>query len=145
MSFTEAVRSVLSQYATFHGRARRSEYWWFFLFYIIVLFVASIIDGIFGTNWGDSFYSNWGLFYSLAVLGLLLPNLGVLFRRLHDTNHSGWWVLIGLIPLVGWIVLLVFCVTDSDPGPNQYGPSPKAAGAMPEYGTPGSGFAQPQG
>lgn len=138
MSFSEAVRAVLSKYATFSGRARRSEFWWFYLFYLLVLLAAWVVDIIIGLGYGAG---NVGILYTLAALALVLPFLGVLFRRLHDTGRSGWWWLIGLIPIVGQIVLLVFCVEDSKPGPNQYGPSPK--GAMPEYGTPGSGFAQP--
>lgn len=137
MSFTEAVRSALSQYATFSGRARRSAYWWFFLFLFLVYVVASILDAILGTTWG---YGG-GVIYTLAWLALLLPSLAVLVRRLHDTGRTGWWVLIGLIPLVGAIILLVFCVQDGDPAPNQYGPPPKGAA---EYGAPGSGWTQPQ-
>jgi uncharacterized membrane protein YhaH (DUF805 family) len=139
MSFAEAVRSVLSQYATFSGRARRSEFWWFALFYFLVLFVASILDRIVGSGYG---VANIGIFYTLAVLALLLPNIAVTIRRLHDTGRSGWWWLIWLVPLVGWIILIVFCVQDSQPGPNHYGESPKGAGQ--QYGAPGTGWAQPQ-
>lgn len=124
MSFTAAVRSVLSQYVQFGGRARRSEYWWFVLFSILVGIVAAILDVALGTDSSSSAWSA-GLVGTLVNLALLLPSLAVGVRRLHDTNRSGWWLLIALIPLVGAIVLIVFFVQDSTPGPNRFGPSPK--------------------
>jgi uncharacterized membrane protein YhaH (DUF805 family) len=119
MSFMEAVKAVLTNYVGFSGRARRSEYWWYMLFYVIVVIVASVIGGMI----------NFPLLAVLVELALLLPNLAVAIRRLHDTGRSGWWLLIGLIPLVGAIVLIVFCVQDSQPGQNKHGPSPKAVPA----------------
>jgi uncharacterized membrane protein YhaH (DUF805 family) len=110
---------VLKKYAVFDGRARRKEYWMFFLFNIIIAFALGIIEGIIG---GPGVV---GAIYGLAVL---LPGIAVGVRRLHDTNRSGWWLLIGLVPLIGAIVLIVFFVQDSQPGDNQYGPNPKAAG-----------------
>ena len=130
MSFTAAVRSVLSQYAEFGGRARRAEYWWFILFSVLVGIVTSILDVVLSTDFEGGLASN-GLFNLLANLALLLPSLAVAVRRLHDTDRSGWWILIGLIPLIGLIVLLVFFVQDGTPGPNRFGPSPK------HYATPG--------
>jgi uncharacterized membrane protein YhaH (DUF805 family) len=122
MSFQDAVRTCLTQkYADFSGRARRSEYWWFFLFSLISGGVASVIDSILGTRYGNA----TGLVQVLVQLALLVPGIAVGIRRLHDTARSGWWLLIGLVPFVGWIVLLVFFVQDSR-GENQYGPSPKA-------------------
>jgi uncharacterized membrane protein YhaH (DUF805 family) len=115
MGMPDAVRSVLTQYATFSGRARRSEYWWFFLAYVVVSIVASIIDGIL-----DIMILEW-----ILGLALLIPSLAVGARRLHDIGKSGWWLLIGLIPLVGAIVLIVFACQDSRPETNQWGPSPK--------------------
>ena len=130
MSFQDAVRVCLTQkYVDFSGRARRSEYWYFVLFGIIVSVVAGIIDGILGTR---NTLGNYGLVGGIASLALLLPNLGVGVRRLHDTGRSGWWLLIGLIPLVGWIVLIVFFVQDSQ-ADNQYGPNPKGVGAGQYY------------
>jgi uncharacterized membrane protein YhaH (DUF805 family) len=129
MSFQDAVRTCLQQkYAAFSGRARRSEYWYFVLFTVIVSFVASIIDSILGTRG-----SGTGLVGAIASLALLLPGIGVGIRRLHDTGRSGWWLLIGLIPIVGAIVLLVFFVQDSQPD-NQYGANPKGYGAGEAYG-----------
>lgn len=115
MSFVDAVRSVLTKYATFSGRARRSEYWFFALAYLIASVVANIIDQMIGTQ----------LFVYILALALLLPSLAVGVRRLHDTGRSGWWILIGLVPIVGFIVLIVFYVQDSQPMTNAYGPSPK--------------------
>jgi uncharacterized membrane protein YhaH (DUF805 family) len=124
MSFTAAVRSVLSQYVGFGGRARRAEYWWFVLFSVLVGIVTSILDIALGTDFEGSVTSG-GLFNLIANLALLLPSLAVAVRRLHDTDRSGWWILIALIPLIGAIVLLVFFVQDGTAGPNRFGPSPK--------------------
>jgi uncharacterized membrane protein YhaH (DUF805 family) len=124
MSFVAAVRSVFSQYAGFGGRARRSEYWWFVLFSVLVGIVTSILDIALGTDFEGSITSS-GLFSLIANLALLLPSLAVAVRRLHDTDRSGWWILIALIPLIGAIVLLVFFVQDGTPGANRFGPSPK--------------------
>ena len=124
MTFQDAVKICLNKYVDFSGRARRSEYWWFFLFNVLVSIVASIIDAIIGTRSG-----NFGLVEAIASLALLLPGLAVGARRLHDTTKSGWWLLIGLIPLIGLIVLIVFFVQDSDAGDNAFGPSPKAGAA----------------
>lgn len=123
MGFAEAVRVVLSKYAVFTGRARRSEYWWWFLFALIVSIVASAIDAAAGTNYD----TGGGIINTIVGLALFLPGLAVAIRRLHDTGRVGWWILIGLIPLVGWIILLVFFVQDSELGENKYGPSPKQA------------------
>jgi uncharacterized membrane protein YhaH (DUF805 family) len=119
VTFGEAVSDGLSKYATFHGRTSRSGYWWFYLFYILVLIGASIVDTAIKTP----------ILTGLAVLGLFLPSLAVLVRRLHDTDHSGWWVLISFIPLVGTIVLIVFACTDSGP-PNKYGDGPDGKGDL---------------
>jgi uncharacterized membrane protein YhaH (DUF805 family) len=120
MSFQDAVRSVLTKYADFNGRARRSEYWYFVLFSFLVLVAAMIVGRAIGL----------GFLYYVAWLGLLLPSLAVGARRLHDTGRPGLWLLIGLVPLVGAIILLVFFVSEGNPGPNQYGPSPKDTAAF---------------
>lgn len=111
MNFQEAVKVCLTQkYVAFEGRATRPEFWWFFLFQLIVIVVASAIHGI---------------LYYVAMLGLLLPAIGVGMRRLHDTGKSGWWMLLGLIPLVG-LVLLYFFAQPGNEGANAYGDAPKA-------------------
>ncbi|MDT0448112.1 DUF805 domain-containing protein [Streptomyces hesseae] len=107
---------VLKKYAVFNGRARRQEYWMFTLVSSVISIVLTILDNVLGTG------SILGTLYIVAVL---LPSLAVTVRRLHDTDRSGWWVLIGLVPLAGLIVLLVFTCLDSTPRHNAHGPSPK--------------------
>jgi len=139
MSFTQAVRSVLTQYVGFSGRARRSEYWWFSLFQGIVALVVmtcaisiALITSLPAADPPtDAEVVAMGtamlvaiLLTDLVLLALFLPTLAVIIRRLHDTGRSGWFYLISLIPF-GGIVLLVFMCEDSNRGPNQYGPSPK--------------------
>ena len=108
---------VLKQYVDFNGRARRKEYWMFALFNFIFGIVAMVLDYVILGMPGPLF-----LIYTLATL---LPALGVLVRRLHDTGKSGWFFFVTFIPLIGGIWLLVLLVSDSTPGQNQYGPSPK--------------------
>jgi uncharacterized membrane protein YhaH (DUF805 family) len=114
MNFSWYVE-VLKKYAVFEGRARREEFWMFALVNFIVTIVLNVVLSMIGLP-------ILAVIYSLAVL---VPSLAVGARRLHDTNRSGWLLLISLIPLVGAIVLIVFWVQDSQPGPNQYGPNPK--------------------
>lgn len=127
MSFSESIRTCLNKYATFSGRARRSEYWWFTLFTALVGLATWLTDYALGTS-----------FINLATsLALLLPGIAVLVRRLHDTGRSAWWLLLYLVPIAGPIAILVFSVFDSTRGPNAYGPSPKYAGSTPSiYGGP---------
>jgi uncharacterized membrane protein YhaH (DUF805 family) len=106
---------VVKNYVGFQGRARRKEYWMFFLFNLIIGLVIGFVEGLLNLSQVLS------TLYSLAIL---LPSLAVGARRLHDTGRSGLWLLIGLIPLIGLIVLLVFFCEDSK-DENQYGPNPK--------------------
>ena len=133
---------VLKQYVDFSGRARRKEYWMFTLFNVIIMVVLSAVDGlVFGagsfagnTDPGSVSASvNLGVLTTIYVLAVLLPSLAVSVRRLHDTDRSGWWLLIGLVPLVGGIVLLVFYVLAGTPGPNRFGADPKAVTAGAEH------------
>jgi uncharacterized membrane protein YhaH (DUF805 family) len=124
MSFSEAVKSGFDHYVKFDGRASRPAFWWWYLFQIIAMVGAYIVDAILGT----------GFFYYIAALALILPSLSVAIRRLHDTDRSGWWILIGLIPLIGFIVLLIFYLEKSNEGENKYGPNPQG-------GVSGSGVA----
>lgn len=107
---------ALRKYAEFNGRARRMEYWMFALFNIIISLVLGLIEGLAGSP---------GVLASLYSLAIFVPSIAVSVRRLHDTDRSGWWLLIGLVPLIGAIALLVFMVSDSQPGSNQYGANPK--------------------
>ncbi len=105
---------VLKKYAVFDGRSGRPEFWWFTLINAIIGgIIGGVLGGIIGTT-GEAISA----LYSLAVL---LPSIGVAIRRLHDTDRSGWWILIGIIPIIGWIVLIVFYVLPSDPTTNKYG------------------------
>jgi uncharacterized membrane protein YhaH (DUF805 family) len=117
MSFSEAVRSGFDHYTDFDGRASRPAFWWWVLFGVLVAIAANILDAIIGTV----------ILSAIVGLGLLLPNISVSIRRLHDTDRTGWWILIAFIPIIGLIVLLVFYLQDSDPGENNYGP-PMAEG-----------------
>lgn len=90
MSFAESVKTAFSKYATFSGRARRSEYWWWVLFQIILLIAVIVISAAVRPL-------AWLLY--IEILATLIPSISVTVRRLHDTNHSGWWYLIGLVPI----------------------------------------------
>lgn len=113
---------ALKKYAVFSGRARRREYWLFSLFNLIISLVLTFIGAAAGLGDTDAGY---GLLGSLYTLGVLIPGVAVSVRRLHDIGRSGWWLFISLVPFIGAIVLLVFALLDSQPGPNQYGPNPK--------------------
>jgi len=117
---------ALKKYTVFTGRARRMEYWFFVLFNILISAALSVVDYFTGTYSADY---HTGLLGGLYSLGVLLPAIAVSVRRLHDTGRSGWWILIALVPVIGGIVLLIFMVLDSQPGDNEYGPSPKAGPA----------------
>ncbi|WP_432892786.1 DUF805 domain-containing protein [Kribbella sp. CA-245084] len=132
---------VLKKYAVFDGRARRKEYWMFVLFNVIASIILSILDRILGLDFGGSSSSSGWLstIYSLAVL---LPTIGVAIRRMHDTGRSGWWILINLIPCVGWIWFIVLAAQEGNAGDNAYGPDPKAAERGMGFGGP-SGPAEP--
>ena len=105
MTFGESISTCFSKYAAFEGRATRSEFWWWVLFVVL----ASAATGLLGNVIS-------GLF-SLAVL---LPGIAVTARRLHDIDRSGWWQLVGLVPLVGWIVMIVWCCEEAKE-PNRFG------------------------
>ena len=104
------------KYAEFSGRARRKEYWMFILFNMLVAFGVNIVDAVLGME---------GVLAAGYSLAALIPAWAVFTRRMHDIGKSGWWWLIGLVPIVGAIVQLVFMCKDSQPGDNAYGPNPK--------------------
>ena len=118
------------KYAEFGGRAGRREYWMFALFIFLVAMGISIVNllvtGVTGSSTAGVPIM---LVYGLFLLGSLIPSIAVTFRRLHDTDRSAWWLLIGLIPFLGSIVLIVFYCLPGTPGPNRFGPAP---GASPE-------------
>jgi uncharacterized membrane protein YhaH (DUF805 family) len=114
--------AVLRKYAVFTGRARRREYWMFTLVNVLISIALGIVDAIIGTDFGAG-YGILGTIYGLAVV---IPSIAVGVRRLHDTGRTGWWILIGLVPCAGFIVLIVFYAMDGQRWDNQYGPDPKA-------------------
>lgn len=141
MGFATAVKTCLSKYAVFQGRASRAEFWWFELFMFLVPVVVSIISalllgnmmtevvsenaGPMGHGWGMMWgVHSVGILPHLISLALVLPNLAVSVRRLHDVGRSGWWLLIAFVPVIGFLVLLYWCVQPSDPHANSHGPSP---------------------
>lgn len=120
MTFETAIRTCLSNYATFTGRAPRSEFWWFYLFTVLVGIAALAADEALALD---------DLLPAVTNLVLLLPSLAAGARRLHDMGRSGWWLLLFLIPLIGLIVLIFWWVRPSEPYANAHGapPLPPAA------------------
>ena len=126
----------LRRYAVFQGRARPREYWMFFLFVVLVTILLTVVEALAGIGNGDtvrtiddygvSFYSrpDMGWLSGLFSLAMLIPSIAVGVRRLHDTDRSGWWLLIAFVPLVGAIILFVFLVMGGTRGPNRFGPDP---------------------
>ncbi|HET6527165.1 MAG TPA: DUF805 domain-containing protein [Balneolaceae bacterium] len=118
---------VLKNYVEFSGRARRKEYWMFTLINLLIAIAFGVIT-VMSANEGEQAAINIViiiyLIYSLAVM---IPSIAVTVRRLHDTGRSGWWWFINLVPLIGPVILLVFLVTDSENGENEYGAYPKGS------------------
>lgn len=120
MDFEEIKKwymEALNKYVEFSGRSRRKELWTFVLVNLVISISLSVLDAIIGMGIGFI-----GTLFSLAIF---LPSIAVGVRRLHDIGKEGWWLLVGLIPLIGWIVLIYFYVQDSEPGSNVYGANPK--------------------
>ena len=114
--------TAVTKFADFEGRARRKEYWFFMLFYFVFLALAVVLDKALGTL---STEPEIGLFSCIFGLAMFVPSIAVTVRRLHDTDRSGWWYLIGFIPIVGPIWLMVLMVFDGQAGENRFGPDPK--------------------
>ena len=108
---------VLRQYAVFDGRARRKEYWMFLLFNFVIAAALGLVGRVIGLG---------GALQALYTLGVLIPGLAVSVRRLHDTGRSGWWLLVVLVPLVGWLIVLYFMVQPGETAENSHGPDPKS-------------------
>jgi len=126
MGFTTAVTTCFQKYVDFNGRARRSEYWWFVLFVILAAIVATILDHIIDPPPAGVPFSI-GIVYGLVVLACFLPGLAVEIRRLHDTNRSGWWLLIAFVPFLGALLLLIWFCFKGTAGDNKYGADPLKA------------------
>jgi uncharacterized membrane protein YhaH (DUF805 family) len=125
VSFQDAVTTALTtKYATFSGRARRSEFWFFQLFSVLAMAVAYFIDLVIGVQ----------IVQVILFFALLVPSIAISTRRLHDINRSGWWYLLWFT-VIGAILLIVWYATEGEPGTNQYGPSPKGSqGQFNQYG-----------
>lgn len=122
----EYLNVLRHHYADFRGRARRREYWMYYLVTTLITLILRVLDGVLGLSSGDL---DLGILSGIYTLVVLLPGLAVSARRLHDTGRSGWWLLFGLIPIVGGIVLLIFTLSDSEPDANKWGPNPKGVQA----------------
>lgn len=124
MTLIEATRvCTTSRYADFSGRGRRRELWLFTLVLLLATVAFAVLDSLlFGTSW-----DGYGPLSIALTLATFVPSLSATVRRLHDTGRSGWYALLVLVPLLGWIVLLVLAAQDGSPGHNAYGPDPKAA------------------
>lgn len=118
------LKEVIAKYATFRGRARRREYWRYILYYVIAFVALVLVDMLTGTF---NMESQLGFLSGLFLLFMLIPSVAVAVRRLHDTERSGWWVLLAFLPLIGQLVLLFFFIQEGDEGDNAYGPDPKFA------------------
>ncbi len=122
------IDTIKNRYAKFDGRATRSEYWYFILFYFIFSIIAATLDslvinpmlGASSTEAGQG-----GILQMIFALGLLIPSIALGIRRFHDIGKSGWWMLIGFIPILGLLALIYFYVQDSQAGSNLYGENPK--------------------
>jgi len=113
---------VLNKYAVFEGRARRKEYWSFVLFNVLISIALGVIDRLTGNV---NLETGLGLLSGIYGLGVMIPGMAVSVRRLHDTDRSGWWLLITFVPVLGAIVFFYFMVIDGNSERNDYGPSPK--------------------
>lgn len=117
--------AAFKKYAEFSGRATRQEYWMFVLFNMVFASAASLLDGFLGLNYAGSYGGNYGLINGLYSLILFIPGLAVTVRRLHDTKRSGWFLLIALIPIIGWIRIIVVLAKAGENGYNKYGADPQ--------------------
>lgn len=133
MNFKSAIQRAFQRYFDFNQRAGRAEFWYFVAFMLIAGSIISIIEGqLFpqseapaaGLSMSVGFDSSNGPVSAIFSILVLIPWLSVTVRRLHDTSKTGWWVLFGFVPLIGWITMLVFLIKEGDNGDNKYGPSP---------------------
>lgn len=126
MGFGESVSSVMGKYATFEGRAPRSEYWWWVLFTILIQWASSVVDMVIFGGYSFVEYGSMDVFTpitSLVGIALLIPSIAVGARRFHDMGRTGWWLLIGLTG-IGALIIFFWFMCRGDEGPNRYGPDP---------------------
>ncbi|XID74901.1 DUF805 domain-containing protein [Alkanindiges sp. WGS2144] len=115
------LKVIRDNYANFVGRARRQEYWMFAFINLIIALILSMLDTVL-------FRGDTPILSGIYGLAILIPGIAVAVRRLHDTDRTGWWLLLALIPVVGTIILIIMMCIDSTPGPNRYGANPKHIG-----------------
>lgn len=123
-TFSEAFPMVMKKYATFSGRASRPEFWYFWLTCFLVNFVFNLIAQLLGPESAAS--GIIAIVQGLFSLAVVIPYIAVAVRRLHDTNRTGWWCLLLLVPVIGWIIFLIFLAGAPTPGTNMYGPQPRS-------------------
>ena len=129
VDFPEAVKLGFQRYIDFSGRSSRAEYWWFTLFIVLVDVIVTAVDTVvLGTDLRDI-----GLLSTVWQLATLIPSLAIGVRRLHDIDKSGWWLLLWFVLVIGWIVLFVWAIKQSDEGSNKYGPDPRQAPPQQPY------------
>lgn len=128
MGFADAIRAGFANYVTFSGRAQRSAFWYWTLFVLLGSIVAEVLDGIIFSGIGGE---GNGPLNGLWGLAALLPSIAIAVRRLHDLDRSGWWYLLVALPLIGWIVLVIFFVQRGGEGPNRFGEDPFGTGTSP--------------
>lgn len=118
IGFMDAVKSViLKRFLDFQGRSPRSEYWWFFVFTIVLYLVTMAAMAILPIL---------GIIFAIGFIVLIIPSLAVAIRRFHDIDKSGWWILVGFIPIVGFILMIYFFTQKGTEGDNRFGPDPLA-------------------
>lgn len=125
MSPIDWMKLALSRYSDFSGRSRRMEYWMFVLMQIGISIVTSLVDNIIGL--GGVVFGFYGPLTTIILLALIVPGIAVGVRRLHDRDMSGWFLLLGFVPIIGGLALLVIFLLEGTNGPNKYGPDPKAS------------------
>lgn len=129
VSFSEAIKiCTTKKFATISGRATRAEYWWFQLFIYLVMFLLILIGIHLEHNGGDIFMIIAMIFFFIMII----PNFCSRVRRLHDSGHSGWFLLWGILPYLGWLIVLIAELEGSDPD-NEYGPNPNNPYAKNNY------------
>ena len=126
MGFVEAVRTCLAKYATFSGRASRSEFWWFALFHALVLVAIAVFATVSAMSDVQRVAQAVGVAGSVVYIALILPMLAATIRRLHDRNRSGWSYFWVLVPFVGGLIVLIWCLQRGVEGDNRFGPDPLA-------------------
>ncbi len=122
MNFFQSIKFVYVNYFVYKTRSPRSEYWWYYLFYVLACFLLGILDTL--LVFISPYFFGFSILTNLFVILSLIPGLMLAIRRFHDLNRSGFWVLINLIPLVGWIICAVWFCRKGTTGPNRFGEDP---------------------